>query len=401
MKLPRALVAMVAVEIVVVFVHAGVAVFEPGLALRARILAIATGGTYAAIALALFGFHELARRAPARAHGLRLAAVGAAVTLALYAAWTAVTYMVVSRGDRELYDLYHYVAAVGPILVGVGLAIAARDTALGIAVVLASMLGVAPMDLLEKLTGPHYTLLATTAFGAIRTGAWVAVAYVCARDAQVPTPRPVDVQRGLRRASVGRWLALAGYVMALPLLYLFQYAPTPDSAIAVFELGQLVLLIAGLALLGWGLLDASAGETPELAPWPLLVAVVLAIGCAGVYLQAVLGPLFVLTSDSTHTGSLGSELRVLRMVAEGASAVGVLALVPLGRTRANGAGVAWIVYIVLAAAGLACTAWSEGDGALLLGTLALVVASAFAASAFARGADLVVAPALPPKAIVR
>jgi hypothetical protein len=356
--------------------------------------------------LALAGLLELARTCPGRATGLKLAALGQGVSLAMHVSWQIVLYVALKRDADSLFEWFNYLWAAVAMITVVGMAIAARNALIAVWIALASAAIYIPLvvhhvPIYEDL---GHKLQAVLSMGAelLGLGAWFVVVYLAGGEATGQMPRPGDAAAALRRAGLGQWLMVGGIAAMLLAAFAAMGHDPSFRTWAVLSLFSQVLVIVALGLFAWGCVDAATTAVEDLPAWILVLAAAAATWCAGAELVRLTPLLANALHDDWGGDNVSDTLdRTRHIVAAIAVAVSLFALAGFRARRGHGSDVGAVIYAILAGVALFARYGMEPDSehaaqlATLFASACTVAALVFAALGLSRAGDVVAAPALP------
>lgn len=295
-KLPPTLVLALAIEIVSILVFGLREMFTSPESWSIPMSLASSGMAVATYVLGIAGFLELAGRTTGRTSlGLRIAAVGFGLGLALMAFWHVFTYLQPHWGEHvlDLIQTWSWFAInLVPVL---GLAIAAFERDRRTAVIAVVVLLI--VDPLPPLAKPMYGWIG---------GGWklmiglenglrlveMVLLFVLARlvaDGE-PARAPEAASTGLRTIASALWLRVIAAVTVAGLTLLLAFGHAGEGAVGVIKLATIsgaVINAISVAMIARGALAASRGGIADLRRTPLVLAAGGALWCLGVALYQI------------------------------------------------------------------------------------------------------------------
>jgi hypothetical protein len=302
-----------------------------------RFILVGEGTGFAWVVLALVGSYELARRETGRAaKGMLLATSALAMAVALDVTWGLAQFSTMSAGNTTLHHVYDWLMWLSwtAVPIGFALAVPARHRWLAIVAVAVSSCAFLPPPMRHlpgKLLGFERTgmVLLDLVLRLARVGAWLALLLVAARGTTAVDRHAAA--RGFRLAGRALWLrVIAALAMVCVMLTMLGSRGGGGGGLKLAMLGQGVVSVIALAMLGWGALRAARAGVTELGRWTLVLGGGAALWVAGVALAQLpaIYRMFEGDSWSRHDATVwvealavASPLAVILAVALVASAV--------------------------------------------------------------------------------
>jgi hypothetical protein len=427
-KLPPTLLLALGLEIVVAIVFAVWFIEQPIGSNSLRMNMAYDAAIVVSSVLGIAGLLELARRTTGRESlGLRIAAGGYAIGLAIMAFWQGVVYFQ-PHWDSDTYDVIGrwawFVADVLPIL-GVAIACSQRHRTAALAGLGVLLVGVPLPPLARSMYGWIGGWKAAIALQhTLHAGVTLAVLVLAARLAGGESPRAPDAATaGLRTVAIALWLRVIAAVTVAGLTLLMVVGKAGEGSAGILKLAMMsgaIVSAISLILFARGALGAARSGIADLPRWPFVASAAGTLWCLGVGLYQLPYTYRMLYSsqyDDAFAGNTQDILQALSLavplVALGAIAIIATAIAGFAarrgldqlRAEAQGKGTAFVL-LMLTSVGV--QSWLLPDagsvGSFGMFTLAASVAALVATVQMARlcalAADSLHAEAPLPRATV-
>ena len=407
-KLPPTLLLALGLEIVATIVFAVWFIQHDIGDSTTRMDMVFDGAGVASSVLAIAGFLELARRTTGRASlGLRIAAGGYAVGLAIIAFWQGVVYVQPQWGS-DTFDLlgrWGWFAADVLQILGVVIACSQRHRMAALAGVGVLLVGVPVPPLARVMYGSlggwkAAILLQHT----LHAGVTLAILVLAARLAGGDSPRAPDAATaGLRIVATALWLRVIAAITVAGLTLLLVLGKAGEGSAGVLKLAMMsgaIVSAISLVLVARGALGAARSGIADLPRWPFVASAAGTLWCLGVGLCQLPYTYRLLYSSQHDYGFTDSTQDILQAlsVAVPLVALGAITIIATAisgfaarrgldqlRAEAQGKGTAFFLLMLLS---IAVQSWLLPDagslGSFGMFTLAASVAALLATVQMAR-----------------
>lgn len=362
--------------------------------------------------LAISGLLELARQRTGReALGLRIAAAGFGLALAMMAFWQAVIYVQPHWGDHTLGLLsrWGWFASNALPLIGLVVATSERHRTAAIAGIVVLLVAGPPPPLADAMYrwmfkwihGWSMNLAIQHALHATGTISSLVLLGMLARGESPHAPDAATT--GLRTIASALWLRVIAAVTVAGLTMMLVLGRASEGSISILKLATMsgaIVSIVSLIMIARGALAITRSGIADLPRWPLVASAAGTLWCLGVALCQLPYNYRMLYGNRDAYGFGGDTPEVLQaltvavpLVALGAIAVIATAIAGFAarrgldqlRAEAQGKGMA---FVGLTLATIALQTWllpkADSAGSFVFMTLVVAVAALWATAQMAR-----------------